>query len=269
VITNAFLHLDIQASNAALVYSVKSIKPLHCPNIFGSALEARNSLDLIFATAQQDLQSYGHSYKTLPHSPLPSDLAAKVNRYQSLLACWLDAFTAFKAKPEEKPPSPLPPIAKQRYVTIVLSIQYTVAWINLSTYFCRDQTSYEFFVHHFHQIIVLAEVVVGNGDNDLNMSASSIPTNPLPPFTVDMGIIQPLFFTACKCRDGFLQCRAIQVLMRAGRGGLYNGKIIAAAARWVVSQEEEGFEFHIANVTTKIVLKEKRLWAQGLSIDRT
>ena len=268
VLTNAFLRLDVQASNAALVYSVEGIKPLHCPNIFGSVLEARNSLNSILAAAQQDFQSYGHSYKTLPYSPLPSDLAAKVNRYQSLLACWLDAFTAFKAKPEEKLPSPLPPIAKQRHATTVLSIQHTVAWIELSTYFCRDQTSYDFFVHHFQQIIVLAEVVVGNGDNDLNMSASSIPTDPLPPFTVDMAIIQPLFFTACKCRDGSLRRRAIQVLMRAGREGVYNGKIMAAAARWVVWQEEEGFELHMANVTTELVPEEKRLWAQGLSIDR-
>ena len=89
VLTNAFLRLNVQASNAALVYSVKGIKPLHCPDLFGSVLEARNSLDSILAAAQQDFRSYGHSYKTLPYSPLPSDLAAKVNRYQSLLACWL------------------------------------------------------------------------------------------------------------------------------------------------------------------------------------
>ena len=109
-----------------------------------------------------------------------------------------DAFTAFKAKPEEKLPSPLPPIVKQRHATTVLSIQHTVAWVGLSTYFCRDRTSYDLFVHHFQQIIVLAEAVVWNGDSDLNMSASSIPTNPLPPSTVDMGIIQSLFFIACR-----------------------------------------------------------------------
>lgn len=57
--------------------------------------------------------------------------------------------------------------------------------------------------------------------------------------------------------------------MRAGREGVYDGKIMAAAARWVVWQEEEGFEFHIANVTTELILEGKRLWAQSLSIDRT
>jgi hypothetical protein len=193
-LTKAFLPLSIQASNAALIYSVKGIKPLHCPAIFGSVLESRNSLDSILAVAQEDFQSYGQSYKMLP-----SDLAAKVNRYQSLLALWFDAFTAFKAKLEEKASSSLPPISKQRHATTILSIQPTVAWIGISTYFCRDQTLYDFFIHHFQQVIGLAEAVVGNGDNDLNMSASSIPTNPLPHFTVDIGIIQPLFFTARKC----------------------------------------------------------------------
>lgn len=61
VLTNAFLRLDVQASNAVLVYSVKGTKLLHCPNIFDSVLEARNSLDSILAAAQQDFQSYGHS----------------------------------------------------------------------------------------------------------------------------------------------------------------------------------------------------------------
>lgn len=83
--------------------------------------------------------------------------------------------------------------------------------------------------------------VTGNGtdegwrsedDTDPNMRASSIPSHPLPLFTVDMGIIYPLFSTACKCRDGLLKRRAIHELVRAGSEGLCSGNIMAAAAHW-------------------------------------
>jgi hypothetical protein len=60
------------------------------------------------------------------------------------------------------------------------------------------------------------------------------------PFTMDLGIVHPLFFVACKCRDWSLRRRAVAQLKRAGKEGVWEGPIMAVLARRIIELEEEG-----------------------------
>ena len=60
------------------------------------------------------------------------------------------------------------------------------------------------------------------------------------PFTMDLGLVHPLFFVACKCRDWGLRRRAVAQLKRAGKEGVWEGPIVAALAKRIIELEEEG-----------------------------
>ena len=60
------------------------------------------------------------------------------------------------------------------------------------------------------------------------------------PFTMELGIVHPLFFVACKCRDWSLRRRAVAQLRRAGKEGVWEGPIVAVLARRIIELEEEG-----------------------------
>ncbi|KIW13103.1 hypothetical protein PV08_08290 [Exophiala spinifera] len=65
----------------------------------------------------------------------------------------------------------------------------------------------------------------------------------LTPFTMELGIVHPLFFVACKCRDWDLRRRAIMQLKRAGKEGVWEGPIMAVLASRIMELEEEGLSF--------------------------
>jgi hypothetical protein len=61
-------------------------------------------------------------------------------------------------------------------------------------------------------------------------------------YSSDNEIIQPLFYVAQKCRDGKLRRRAMGLLARSGREGVWDGQCAAAAASWIIAKEEEGLK---------------------------
>lgn len=60
------------------------------------------------------------------------------------------------------------------------------------------------------------------------------------PFTMELGVIHPLFFAACKCRDWDIRRRAIAQLKRVGKEGVWEGPIMAVLAQRIMELEEEG-----------------------------
>ncbi|KAK7931879.1 Zn(2)-C6 fungal-type DNA-binding domain protein [Apiospora marii] len=55
----------------------------------------------------------------------------------------------------------------------------------------------------------------------------------------DMAMVQPLFFTASKCREPLLRRRAVAGLEKIDGPGLYDGRMMAQVARWAIAMEEK------------------------------
>jgi hypothetical protein len=158
---------------------------------------------------------------TLPYTPLPASINKDLVQIKTLLKEWTTTFDRFLAG-ENPHPSPV--------AIEILQIQQLAAFIRISTHFYRDQLAYDAFTADFTQIINLASSVATKLLTDCN--------SPVLTFSFEVGIIQPLYFTACHCRNRIMRRKAIGLLEKTGIEGLWIGKAMAAAARWVVSHED-------------------------------
>jgi hypothetical protein len=109
----------------------------------------------------------------------------------------------------------------------VLKIQHLATTIKASALFYRDELAYDAFTTNFREIINLAQSII-----ETTMKTGGDLT-----FSFDLGIILPLYFTACKCRDPVLRRKAISLLNRSGIEGLWDGGAMAAVATWAMKYE--------------------------------
>lgn len=56
-------------------------------------------------------------------------------------------------------------------------------------------------------------------------------------FSADLGLVQPLFFTAMKCRDSDIRSAAIEMLDQCGTDKPFDAKVLAAISRRVIELE--------------------------------
>lgn len=98
------------------------------------------------------------------------------------------------------------------------------------TYF-EDQTLWDQFLPLFHKIISLASEIL-----DYDSKSRRYPT-----FSLDMGIVGPLYEVASRCRDPVLRRNAISLLKsRCMQEGVWNSILTAKVAERLVEIEEEG-----------------------------
>lgn len=237
---SAFARLDVQAATLEGAYEPDDFGTITLPDRFTSILLARDALNSIFAAMYSLLQQNRESSKkTLPYTPLPAETAIKLEQIKTLLNNWSDLLALFSRQNK---------VSLEQQVSIdILIIQRTAAWIHTSTFFNRDQLSYDFFYLAFTQIVDLAQKVVDTDGGDNKTSRSR--------FSLDVGLIQPLLYVATHCRDPALRRRAIKIMEGLGREGVYEGPSSAAVAKWVVKMEEEGME-------DGFVREEKRIYGE-------
>lgn len=91
-----------------------------------------------------------------------------------------------------------------------------------------DQTVWDEFRPLYEKIVDLAEEIIG-------------PSAGIPRFTLDMGLIGPLYEVIARCRDPFIRRRALLLLKSAHmQEGVWNSTLTATVAERVVQIEEEG-----------------------------
>jgi hypothetical protein len=108
----------------------------------------------------------------------------------------------------------------------LLSVLYYLEFIRLSTCF-EDETAYDTYAPQFAQIITYSSTLI---------SAQEIARRQL--FTVEMSLIDPLYWTSLKCRDPLMRREAAQLLCNCGKEGVWDGAIMAAVAHHVIDVEE-------------------------------
>ncbi|KJK61753.1 hypothetical protein P875_00086692 [Aspergillus parasiticus SU-1] len=107
-----------------------------------------------------------------------------------------------------------------------------------------DLQSWDKYNSTFQLIVSLAEAVINTADSDAPLSSNSSALsgtfeNRRPSFSLDMGIICPLYDVATLCRDPSIRRQAVKVLRSASRQeGLLNSHLCAIVAEQVIELEE-------------------------------
>jgi hypothetical protein len=100
----------------------------------------------------------------------------------------------------------------------------------------RDQTVWDKYNSIFEEIISLAASVV---DTTYESSDPLKECRPKPSFSLDMGIVAPLYDVATLCRDPFIRRRAVNILRSLSRQeGVFSSHICAVVAEKVIAIEE-------------------------------
>ncbi len=194
-------------------------------------------LDNLLISVYQFIKSDLSIYRYWPASTIPTDWLFRRDSAIATFGKWLTAIETFFQ-------NSLTPLRPPKLKSLLgLRMQVKIAIILLKT--CIDspaETSFDVFLPEFNDIVTRIEEMA----DSLSLREGLPLDNETTPFTMELGILHPLFFVATKCRHPSVRRRAIAALKRGGREGVWEGPIVALVAEWVVRMEEEEEEGSIA-----------------------
>ena len=232
IIMRVFARYDIQACT----FSKDSAERLDIdmPQMIPTTLtleQVRNHLDNLLICVYQLIKSDLRMYRYWNQSDVPRQWRDRREEAVSTFSDWLNAIEVFLEK------TSAPVDADERRSLLGLQLQIKVALIMLKM--CIDskpESTYDTFVADFETIVARVE--------KLFQSLALVDTKPLgqehTEFSMELGLVHPLFFVATKCRDWNLRRRAIAQLRKAGKEGVWEGPIMAVLAQKVMRLEEQG-----------------------------
>lgn len=234
VLLRVFARYDIQACTFAKPQAETVAVTLSPhPPPFRTITEVRIHLDNLLISVYQLIKSDRSMYRYWQSENVPTDWLLHRDNAITIFETWLSAIEEFfRASTVALRPHDLKTL-------LGLRMQVKVALIQLKT--CVDsapETSFDVFLAEFDQIVTRVE--------DLADSLALREALPLDDestaFTMELGILHPLFFVATKCRDWTLRRRAVTALKRGGREGVWEGPIVALVAERMIEIEEAGLE---------------------------
>lgn len=199
------------------------------PSRFTSLREARQHLDLLI-NASLSLSAQASRHQAGERGILES-LHEKKNKIQSSLESWLCAVTS--SAPSEFTDGD----ARTAIAVDVLHMYHTVVTIMTETCLREDETVYDLQVAKFALILTQVWELWQSASTELKMSR----LQPELSFTMDMGFIPPLFYTAVKCREPNIRRIAIDLLRKTPHvEGAWDGMLATTIARRIMDEEEIG-----------------------------
>ena len=111
---------------------------------------------------------------------------------------------------------------------LILRAQCSVCLIYLQRLLEPLETGYDRFQASFRSAVEDAKIV---------MNTRPVQTHSYIDCSLDLGVIQPLYFTAIKCRDLVTRLEAVKLLQMTGREGPFDGKKFSLLARRIVELE--------------------------------
>jgi hypothetical protein len=158
---------------------------------------------------------------------IPVPLHANGQLIQKRLQQWDSAFQSLKEA------TWIIQTVKSAQLTKLLEVHHKSATIMVAGLLEPEETIYDEYDDVFRRIVDLSHQLLQE-----EFSKPSINT-----FSVEMGVIQPLYFAATKCRISEIRRSAIQLLGTVRRlEGVWNGQIMALIAARVQEIEESGLE---------------------------
>ncbi|GKZ58590.1 hypothetical protein AnigIFM49718_004415 [Aspergillus niger] len=214
------------------------------PATFTSLSQARNIYEHYSSMFRHDYHTLIDAQPPTPPTANPS-LPPLIHHYATILTKWSTALDHF----EQTRGSTL--TTKEQIGLKILQIHRLEHTMMLEQYNSgsSDSTVWDRFNSIFKQIISLSKSVVQLSSPSSSSSSSSPPPTPshtmmptanLPPtFSLDLGVIAPLYTTAALCRDPLTRREAVDLLRSCSRQeGVFSSHLCAVAAEKVIALEE-------------------------------
>jgi hypothetical protein len=232
-----FARYDIQACT----FSKDIAEPLstdvgQVPRILPTNLtlsQVRYHLDNLLVSVYQLVKSDARMYRYWKRDAVPLDWQTRRQEALEIFDAWMAALENFF--------SAQGPRLSSTDIKSLLGLRLQIKTAVIMLKVCIDsgpESTFDAFEDDFEDMVFKVEQMT----TALAMPEQRPLEDEATPFTMELGIVHPLFFVACKCRDWSLRRRAVAQLKRAGKEGVWEGPIVAVLAQRIMELEEEGLE---------------------------
>lgn len=234
-IMRVFARYDIQACT----FSKDRAEPLHVDTSAPRSLPALTELTLpqvrthldnllicVYQLIKSDLKMYRYW-----------DLASVPPLWQHRRATAIKVFEDWSAALEQfftTAEGTLPPQEAKSLLGLRLQIHVAIIELKMAIDH-KPETSYDAFRSDFSDMVARVEKLFGT----LALHDARPLDIETVDFTMELGLIHPLFFIAAKCRDWNIRRRAVALLRKAGKEGVWEGPIMAVLATKIMRLEEQ------------------------------
>lgn len=195
--------------------------------------QVRNHLDNLLVSVYQLVKSDLKMFRYWDSETVPLEWRLQKQHAIGVLDAWLAALEHFFQLHEKN----LGLAELRSLLGLRLQIRTAVIMLKVSID-CGPESTFDGFNDEFEDMVSRVE----------GMTSKFQMVNVLPlelertPFTMELGVVHPLFFVACKSRNWSLRRRAIAQLKKAGKEGVWEGPIMAVLGERIAVLEEEGVQ---------------------------
>jgi hypothetical protein len=225
-------HIVLNSQNSGIRNNVQA---------FRSMSEARGGLEEILLETYQFLRSTAEPLKYTSTSSTSRQVAAvQRDHFLQNLDHWFQIIKRIQPRNET-----------ENIQAAKLFISHARAKIALLVCLCPSETAYDAHIPLFMNIIESAEFMLGLQQRR-------------PLFDLEMCLVEVLYYTALKCRDGRTRWKAVELLGQTEKEGVWEGRIMSVVAEFVL-WNEEGQSY---SVKSEEVREEDRVHGTELDVRR-
>ncbi|KAK0392354.1 hypothetical protein NLU13_1849 [Sarocladium strictum] len=228
---------------------------------FSSVQEARIAHDRLNERHVRLQEALSIRPRDMPRVPIPEPWARAINSFKGQLAAWSEAFQPLLLSRRESHVG-----RRERAGIIVLWISHLTSAVIGAIQFSSSEMIFDDYSSLFQSINDMAlellreeeaaAAVACHAESPFCHHQRQLPADYInagifspchmkPTFSMDMGIVAPLFMVATKCRVPLLRRQAIELLRGCSRReGMWDSELTARIASWVMSVEEASPHVH-------------------------
>jgi hypothetical protein len=230
-LSHCFVYLDVHLSifeGMREPVLLERANKLPLPGRFQSLTQAKSVLDNLTLALYRFARCTAEEYKHRKLQEIPIEAFGEIALIKAKFDSWKDRFEKFLHRSTSK-------FSRNENSLIdLLIINHRVHCIEASTCAEPDQTIFDRFDSEFDEIVTLAANIIR-----ARRSTEAVE------FTLDIGIIMPLYVTALKCRVWWIRQRAVSLLKSISfQEGAWNAAIQVAMAQVAIERE---YAFNDAN----------------------
>ncbi|OKL57928.1 hypothetical protein UA08_06438 [Talaromyces atroroseus] len=244
------------------------------PGSFASIAEARDYFESIY---QICVHHYPRIMQSTPAVEAPNMSTYLIQQYGALFHKWRTALVHFEESRGESLTT------KERIGLKLLHIHknntmmyYEYARSSEAALFSKETMPFSWDDHNrqFEEIVSLAASVIETS-YDASPFNHSNEGRIRPSFSLDNGVVGPLYNVATLCRDPFIRRRAVDLLRSARRQeGIFNSDLCAIVAEKIISIEETAAEKVILDYQSDLlslesIISNKKLEKPGSEITKS
>lgn len=228
-----FIRLNLQASfmgRTLVPLKLYSSETIQSGLPFDDMIEARNHLDQVITRGLLFIRSVG-IMREARGPAFQLELEMEQEKVHQELLAWRQSHDKLLHK--------LGPKIQQLELcaSLLQRIYYYTALIWTLVVLDRSEDAYDNFTSEFESVVSHTEQLLqinpsfGNGKTHISESQ--------PSFSLEGGIIAPVYFACCRCRHPSVRRRAQNILSNySSREGMWNARLHAAIAKRVMQMEE-------------------------------